>query len=186
MHAIYFHVAVQIHFNGAAHWVTSHLVDTDIQLYDSLATDSLTPCLEEQIARIYKEFAIHRKVMVSRVPVQQQRNGSDCGVFSIAFAYHAVAGDNLSKLIFDQDRMRAHLVSCFSDQKLAPFPQLHGTKAKTCRLKHIFVHLYCTCLLPESFDHSMVKCDKCKSWFHYKCVNIKYAPRSKWFCSNCK
>ena len=44
----------------------------------------------------------------------------DCGLFSIAFAYHAAAGDDVKRLNFGQDKMRGHLVSCLSDQKLTP------------------------------------------------------------------
>ena len=53
-----------------------------------------------------------------------EQNGiSDCGVFALAFAYHAARGDKVEELTFDQASMRKHLVKCFEDEKFTPFPQ---------------------------------------------------------------
>jgi chromatin modification-related protein YNG2 len=46
--------------------------------------------------------------------------------------------------------------------------------------------VYCSCRKGEY--GKMIACDNpnCKyQWFHYKCVNIKVAPKGSWFCSNC-
>ena len=119
--------------------MTSQLIGREVRVYDSLAADTLTSSMDEQLARIYKPFVANGGLLVSRMPVQQQKDGFDCGLFSIVFAYHAAAGDNVKRLNFDQDKMRRHLVSCLSDQKLTPFPQ-HETAKKIvkCSLKHIF------------------------------------------------
>ena len=45
---------------------------------------------------------------------------------------------------------------------------------------------YCFC--QEGEHGKMICCDnsECKiSWFHFKCVGIKRAPRGDWFCPNC-
>ena len=39
--------------------------------------------------------------------------------------------------------------------------------------RHLFVYVYCTCKMPETFDSRMVQCDACKLWFHFKCVGLK-------------
>ena len=47
--------------------------------------------------------------------------------------------------------------------------------------------VFCVCQKPES--GRMIGCDnpECNiTWFHYKCVGIKRAPRGKWYCSHCK
>lgn len=48
--------------------------------------------------------------------------------------------------------------------------------------------LYCLCQKPE--DGKMVMCDSqtCElKWFHYSCVNLKRAPKTKkWYCPQCK
>ena len=145
--------AVQIHFTGAGHWVTSQLIGREVRLYDSLAADTLTSSIDEQLARIYKPFVANGGLLVSRMPVQQLNDEFACGLFSIAFAYHAAAGNNVKRLNFDQDKMRWHLVSCLSDQKFTSFPQQEtAKKIVKCSLKHIFIPLFCTYLLPEAYD----------------------------------
>ena len=46
--------------------------------------------------------------------------------------------------------------------------------------------LYRICQSPEY--GKMIRCDhpECEyEWFHYDCVEIRKAPRGKWFCPNC-
>ena len=53
--------------------------------------------------------------------------------------------------------------------------------------KHLFVHVYCVCHLPESYDTNMIQCDQCGSWFHLKCMGLrKNALPDTWFCVHCK
>ena len=70
----------------------------------------------------------------------------------IAFAYHAAIGDNLRTLIFDQGRMRSHLLSCFERSELTPFPLATTTTdtIRRCALRHHVIILHCTCRMPES------------------------------------
>ena len=96
---------MQIHFTGADHWVTSQLIGREVWVYDSLGADTLTSSMNEQLAHIYKPFVANGGLLVSRMPVQQQKDGFDCGLFSIAFAYYAAAGDNIKRLNFHQDKM---------------------------------------------------------------------------------
>ena len=68
-------------------------------------------------------MALDRSLLtVTRMPVQQQDGQSDCGVFSIASAYHAARGDDISWLHYDQSQMRKHLINCFEREELSPFP----------------------------------------------------------------
>ena len=77
--------------------MTSQLIGREVRVYDSLAADTLTSSMDEQLARIYKPFVANGGLLVSRMPVQQQKDGFDCGLFSIMFTYHAAAGDNVKK-----------------------------------------------------------------------------------------
>ena len=47
----------------------------------------------------------------------------DCGLFSIALAYHMAVGDNIKKLSLDQSKLRTHLARCFERKKLSRFPK---------------------------------------------------------------
>ena len=48
------------------------------------------------------------------ITVQRQVGGTECGVFAIAFAVALSFGLNPTKLIFDQSKMRTHLITCLS------------------------------------------------------------------------
>ena len=45
---------------------------------------------------------------IVQIPVQQQKNGSDCGVFAIAFATCLVYGRNPCTITFDIPKMHLH------------------------------------------------------------------------------
>ncbi|KAL9978869.1 hypothetical protein ACROYT_G016450 [Oculina patagonica] len=61
-------------------------------------------------------------VSLEFVPVQQQTNDSDCGVFAIAFAVSLALGTDPMRATFDVRRMRLHLAACLKDKKLNMFP----------------------------------------------------------------
>ena len=112
---------------------------------------------------------------------QKQKGGSDCGVFAIAFAFHAAMGDNISGLQFDQLKMK-----CLRKQKFTPFPNLdkQGKIPKKVCIEKIDV--YCTCLMPDTYG-DMVQCENCHKWFHIKCVGLLTLPNcdDKWSRSSC-
>ena len=62
--------------------------------------------------------------LLSLVPasVQQQSNGSDCGIFAIAFAACLVFGIDSSHVNFDVPTMRPYLAACFRNKKINLFP----------------------------------------------------------------
>jgi len=61
---------------------------------------------------------------VTAIPIQQQTPGSNnCGLFSIAAAYHAAKGDDVKAITFNENRMRSHLIRCFEREKFTAFPK---------------------------------------------------------------
>ncbi|KAL5502338.1 hypothetical protein EMCRGX_G009091 [Ephydatia muelleri] len=122
-----------LHWRGALGY-NSLISDGSVFLYDSLVgnTETLPLSLKEQFSTVYKCAANDSALIVTQYPVQQQSGSTDCGLFSIAFAYHAAIGDNLRTLIFDQGRMRSHLLSCFERSEITPFP-LATTTTDTIR-----------------------------------------------------
>ena len=76
---------VQILHTGGNHWVCVGSIGCEkgfVNLYDSLFYDVILNDLEQQVRNLIgEEFKA-----ISVVPVQQQSNGSDRGVFAIAFA----------------------------------------------------------------------------------------------------
>ena len=72
------------------HLVTTSLHDGEVRLYDSCFHDQkLSASIEEQLLHIYKTSVQGHILPVTVIPVQHQTGSVDCGVFRIAFAYHA-------------------------------------------------------------------------------------------------
>ena len=154
-------------------------------LFDSLWNCKLPQSLEKQLVRIYQPTIKDGGLLVTVVPVQQQQGCKDCELFSVAFAYYAAAGDNLTNIAFDQVMMRSHLLKCF-EELLISFTQLPSVPAKCLKKCHRFIGIYCTCGMPESFDSHMLECDLCESWYHFKCVGLQLPAPNQWTCDNCK
>ena len=66
-------------------------------------------------------------------------------------------------------------MECLECKELSLFPttSAHSAVTTRCPKKHLFVHVYCVCRLPESYDSNMIECDKCGSWFHFKCMGLR-------------
>ena len=179
------HTAVQILFvPERQHWVATAYRGGEVHLYDSCFPGSLSPSTEEQLVRLYRPAVRDGMLMVKADSIQQQEGGIDCGLFSVAAAYHSAMGDNLGLVTFRQDAMRKHLMQCFEHRELSMFPPAVGAVTKNPE-KHLFVHVYCVCQLPESYDSNMIQCDKCSSWFHFKCINLHFPVPDIWFCTSC-
>ena len=58
--------------------------------------------------------------MLKMVKTSKQKVVNDCGLFVIAAAT-ALAFD-LNPVQFDQNIMREHLIKCFEERKMSPFP----------------------------------------------------------------
>ena len=67
---------------------------------------------------------------------QKQSGGKDCGLFAIAFTVALVFNNQPSKLKFNQQQMRCHLVECFTKQQMTTFPCIH-------KYGNICCDLYC-------------------------------------------
>ena len=180
---------VQIH-DLKDHWVTSSCVGGEVHVYDSSFNGKLSVDLTHQLAAVYKLKAYtdddHQyHLVVKTPPVQRQLGDKDCGVFAIAFAYHAARGNDLSGFTFNQAEMRPHLVTCLENGHLTLFPRLYDlpqySRKKRADEK---IRLYCNCFMPDTWDN-MIMCDSCDGWFHFKCINQLPSKKEELFCSDC-
>ena len=94
--------------------------------------------------------------------------------------------DDFGGVTFEQNAMRRHLLECFERRQLSAFPIALGAVNKN-PAKHLFVHVFCVCQLPESYDSNMIQCDKCSLWYHFKCMNLRSDSTvpDTWYCSTC-
>ena len=110
---------LQIAHNDANHWLLLSSLNGVITIYDSLnmrPTDSLKTQMKQLFSPDDQMPAYQQK------KCHKQVGGTDCGLFAIAYAvgmFHSIQPD---QVIYDQSKMRAHLLQCFENQALTPFP----------------------------------------------------------------
>ena len=57
-----------------------------------------------------------------QIKCYQQVGSTDCRLFAIAYVVDTLNGNNVCHLIYDQTKMKGHLITCFKQQKIATFP----------------------------------------------------------------
>ena len=87
-------------------------------LYDSLFHEMVKDEVEEQTRSLLANDFVKSNV----VPVHQQQNGSDCGVFASAYATCLVYMSDAAAVQFDIPKLRLHLSKCLNAGKMEPFP----------------------------------------------------------------
>ena len=179
---------VQIHHTGLFHWVTTTTYGCTkqccVRVMDSRWCGTrITRDMEVQIAHIYgdgkKNSILHYKIC----PAQQQYGKKDYGLFAIAYATEIAYGNDPVVVSYLQSEMRKHLISCFQQGELKPFPRARKT-ARICCREILSIKTFC-CGLPESYSN-MIECELCFSWYHYRCVGItKKSDTVSWVCKAC-
>ena len=185
----------QIHHTGDDHWLVSFQDESssDIHVADSMigGTRVLTTSVEMQFLQMYGK----QKLNVSFLKAQQQTNSVDCGVFAIAFCteFCYTGRKGVVQAEFDILRMREHLINCFENMEMTPFPKIRKKLKLRKQLEKIgdySISADCAaqCDYPNSFN-DMVQCDskECQKWFHFKCAGLTSATDSLlWVCSECR
>ena len=100
------------------HWVLiSSTKGKVVNVYDSLYTS-----LDEKTAKVIQNLLKCSLFNIKMIPVQKQVGITDCALFAIAFATAKALGRDPSKEVFDQGRMRTHLIECFENKIMESFP----------------------------------------------------------------
>ena len=113
---------IHIHHNGNHHYTTTTSIGQNVRIFDSLNCEP-TSSLLEQIAAIYSPLNGVIPTTTKVVMRHTQEGSKDCGLFAIAYAVELVFSSDPSIQIYDQSQMRQHLVSCFENRLLSPFPK---------------------------------------------------------------
>jgi len=77
---------------------------------------------ETKLAMVRKQFRCNSHGIKVVKEVQKQETGAECGLYAVANATSIAFGMDPTKLVYNEARMRAHLVHCFSQKDLEPFP----------------------------------------------------------------
>ena len=189
--------SLQIHFTGQTHWLLSVKTDKNIPfVIDSMRSSEhgLTSAKEIQLCQIYENNGSDIDVFV--ISPVLQTNHSDCGVYAIANAVEFANNGLQSCLdemtcdwIYDEDKMRIHLLKCFEKKQLTPFPKIGRKHRIKLKPKHHKIVINCPCRLPNFFHFEMIGCSKCNASWHKKCVqdHIENLPLSNedFVCPSC-
>ncbi|PFX15513.1 hypothetical protein AWC38_SpisGene20263 [Stylophora pistillata] len=89
-----------------------------------IVLDSMMSPISQELQELAENLVGGNLKGVRNVNVQQQQNGSDCGVFSIAFATCLVYGQNPLTVTFNISKMRSHLIRCLQSGIMDLFPTI--------------------------------------------------------------
>ena len=112
---------VQILHTGRNHWVRVSSVGCPpgtVNRFDSLYHDIISQEVEDQV----KDLLADSFQKLEFAPCQQQRNGSDCGVFAIALATSIELGSAPQNITFYIAKMRPGVVACLKAGVMIQFP----------------------------------------------------------------
>ena len=113
---------VQIVHSRGDHWMALSTINTvtdEVNVYDSVY-QTLDSDTTQVILSLFE--ASTSPLQLQMVQTQKQRGARDCGLFSIAtitaIAFHL----DPTTITYDQTAMRPHLIQCFQEHTLKPFP----------------------------------------------------------------
>ena len=119
---------IQIVYNGRNHWALISSLRGKIRIYDSL-NKAPTPSLMQQIRNLFSPD--NSTPAFEQIQCHKQYGGSDCGLFAIAYAMEILHGSEPQNIVFDQSKMRSHLVSCLENNVISTFPKYEKTNLPT-------------------------------------------------------
>ena len=113
--------SLQIVHSRGDHWIIATTIGSPVntvKIFDSLYP-SIDPSTRELVYKLYR----HDVQVVVEGPKQEGHR--DCGLFAIATATLLAHGCDPTSYKFKQPAMRKHLLDCFENLKLCPFPTLN-------------------------------------------------------------
>ncbi len=161
---------IQILNCHGSHWIcvtNMNCKPNVVKIYDSMRTGDVPTSTKEVIASLL--HLPQSYIFLIFPDVQQQSGGSECGLYSLAFAYTLCSGKDPATIEYDQSLFRVHFLNCLKERTIASFrhcPRLYIPEEPLWRKFRV----YCYCRLPDTGD-SMVQCLNCHEWFHFTCVD---------------
>lgn len=112
-----------IHCEQQKHWIVAVRSDSchnPIRIYDSLFK-TVDAESKHTLMNLFKKVG---KFKFTSVNMQIQRGSNDCGLFAIAVATDLAHGNDPVNVIFEQKKMRDHLMRSLESGSLQAFPRL--------------------------------------------------------------
>ena len=102
--------SIKTHHDGNLHCVCSRITAEGIFSYDSYYSGKTSEDLDVQLSLLYAHQV--SKIKINVVPMQQQYEGADCGVFALAVCLAIASGEDPATIKWQQGDMRKHLTKC--------------------------------------------------------------------------
>ena len=130
---------VQVLHDGNAHWVTASTLNCnpgEVVLMDSMFQGRVNAKVQQQICETLCSLD---KILTKVLPVDQQSNGIDCGIFAIAFSEHLYP----TEVNFDIKHLRNHILKCFKDNIILSCP-FSEKRTRKNHAKELELEIYCS------------------------------------------
>ena len=165
----------------------SLMLESQIQMKGVLSMCILHRSMDTMLQICNMIKPMQNKITFQMINIQRQPNKRDCGLFAIAVATELANGRDPVLCYWDVTAMRSNLssflqagvLSCFPLAKPRRVPVSSTFKNKTNKT------VFCVCWLVNEPSKPMIKCDKCKAWYHYQCVGLTKASSGPWICPEC-
>ena len=82
---------------------------------------------------------------------------------------------NPSKFIYDQEKMRRHLIECLESQKFSNFPFSINTNWKKKKVMKTSGRAYIATVGDSTIK--MMQCVVCETWVHHRCPDERTLKR---------
>jgi len=79
--------------------------------------------------------------------VERQSGSDDCGLFALTFAVTLLTGFDSVNVVYDQPRMREHLIQCLEASHFEQFPTKCQRTVRRSTVRCLPLPLYCVCRL---------------------------------------
>ena len=111
--------AIQVIHVRDDHWIVAATKPgaKSVQVYDSLFS-----ALDQVAIDVIKINFCCSASAIQMLTIQKQTNATNCGLFAIAVATSIAFGENPSERTYQENYMHKHLLKCFEQFSLIPFP----------------------------------------------------------------
>jgi len=161
-----------VHDVTNSHWLTISTVGCpadNVNVYCSMQQWPSERCFKAIMS--YLKFT-GNTVVARLANVSKRDGGSDCGLYAIAYAEMLLRGLDPVNMVFNQEFLRTHMISCLESGFVDPFPVICQRTVRRQYVRQNTVSLYCKCRTSYVRGDQMVACNKCHSWFHCQCVGL--------------
>ena len=113
----------QLLHDGSCQWLLAFTSSGTVQVFDSRYTN-LTSISKKCLKSLFRPLMKNGKLEVTFLPVDQQTDGFNCGLFALGCASILLDGKSPIDARFVVNEMRNHFMKYLKDAHLYPFPTL--------------------------------------------------------------